>query len=638
MNLPSTSSSPSFPAAPGPAVYQSHVERLRRDALFVDCQPIQLARLLAQVKAVTLAAGERLFERGDPASALFLLDAGELRLGTEGGRELALQAPRCGEEAATELKTYVSRATALTAVRGLLIPREALAELAQGDTGLASRAMLGLASHLGGETLLPEPEAPLGLLPQAATALVAPPARGQEVVGWLALILLPLVLYFTASSAGLSPEAALFAAILAATVLMWLFALADEYVPPLLAISAVLMVGLAPPEVALAGFSSRTLTTLIGVYALASLITASGLSYRIMVWLLIRLPDTAFWQQMALLLSGYVLSPIMPSSNARLTLLLPFYRDMYSGLDLQARGSAATALMAATFSGAMLFSPMLLTSKSSNLTVYSLLPQQVQDQFQGVFWLVAAAVAALTVTLVHLLASRWSFAREVQALLPRARLRTQFALLGPMRVPEQAALLGFVLFVVGAASMPWHQINPAWLAAFILVALLLSGLVSKKDFQQKIDWPMIFFLLSLDGLSRCISYLGLDSALSQAIGSGFDFVHGSLWLFILLALAVTLVLRLALPITAGMVVAAVVLMPVAAAQGIHPWVVCFLTALFSDMWFRPYQSSSYLQVVNSGYARYFAESAFMRYNYIMNAARVLAAYASVPYWDWLGLA
>jgi divalent anion:Na+ symporter, DASS family len=53
---------------------------------------------------------------------------------------------------------------------------------------------------------------------------------------------------------------------------MWLFGLADEYVPPLLAVAAVLMVGLVPSDIALGGFSSRTLTTLIGVYAQASLI------------------------------------------------------------------------------------------------------------------------------------------------------------------------------------------------------------------------------------------------------------------------------------------------------------------------------------------------------------------------------
>ena len=626
---------PEFDCSDDITHYRSQIDRLRSDALFVKCTPSQLARLFGQLQSVTFAAGDTLYARGAKAATLFLIEAGEVELSTERGRKLALHVPRCGEEAATDLKTCVTTATALTAVRALCIAREALVELAQTDAALSSRALLGLTSHLSGEALLPVPKAGTATPPAAVTAR---PVLTKEVTGWLAVTIAPPLLYFSGGLAGLPLEAALFAAILAATVLMWLFGLADEYVPPLLAVAAVLMVGLVPSDVALAGFSSRTLTTLIGVYALAALIAASGLSYRVMVWLLIRLPDTPFWQQMALLVSGYVLSPIMPSGNARLSLLLPFYRDMVTGLGLKPQGGAATALMAALFSGAMLFSPMLLTSKSSNLTVYGMLPEQVQDQFQGIFWLVAAAVAALTVTLVHLFAVRWSFAREVQVAIPKAGLRAQLDLLGRITAPEQAAVLGFVLFVVGAATTPWHQVNPAWLAAFILVALLLSGLVSKKDFQQKIDWPMIFFLLSLDGLSRSISYLGLDRVLSNAVGSSFNFVGGSLWLFIPVALAVTLVLRLALPITAGMVVAAVVLMPVAMAQNIHPWVVGFLTALFSDMWFKPYQSSLYLQVINGGFRQFYAESAFLRYNHIMNASRVLAAYASVPYWNWLGLA
>jgi hypothetical protein len=106
----------------------------------------------------------------------------------------------------------------------------------------------------------------------------------------LAVLLAPPLLYFAGGAAGLTQEAALFVGILATTVLMWLFGLADEFVPPLLAITAVLMVGLVPSDIALGGFSSRTLTTLMGVYALASLIGASGLSYRVMTWLLIRLP------------------------------------------------------------------------------------------------------------------------------------------------------------------------------------------------------------------------------------------------------------------------------------------------------------------------------------------------------------
>ena len=588
-----------------------------------------------------------LFERGAKATSLYLIEAGEVHLQSESGRTLPLQSPRCGEEAATSLKSYLTSAMAITAVRAWRLPREALAELAQNDAGLADRSLLGMASHLSGEILRPV-ASPLSQVAPVGGAIVTPVATTsnplaasrpwREIIGWLTVTVLPPLLYLGGNAAGLSLEAALFVAILSATVTMWVFNLADEFVPPLVAISAVLMVGLVPSEVALAGFSSPTLTTLIGVYALACLIASSGLSYRFMVWLLIRLPDTPVWQQTALLLSGYLLSPIMPSGNARLSLLLPFYRDMSSSLGLKPKGNASTALMAAMFSGAMLFSPMMLTSKSANLTVFGMLPEQVQAQFQGIFWLVAAGVAALTVTLVHFAAMRWSFPQEPQSALPKSRLRVQMSLLGAITGSEKAALLGFVLFIAGAASTSWHQVNPAWLAAFILVALLLGGMVSKKDFQQKIDWPMIFFLLSLDGLSRSISYLGLDTALSRALGNEFDFVNGNLLLFIPVVLVVTVVLRLALPITAGMVVAAVVLMPVAMAQNINPWVLGFLAALFSDMWFKPYQSSTYLQVIAGGYARYFAESGFMRYNQIMNLARILAAYLSIPWWDWLGLA
>jgi hypothetical protein len=31
------------------------------------------------------------------------------------------------------------------------------------------------------------------------------------------------------------------------------------------------------------------------------------------------------------------------------------------------------------------------------------------------------------------------------------------------------------------------------------------------------------------------------------------------------------------------------------------------------------------------------ERGFMRYHYLMNAARVAAVFASVPWWKWLGL-
>lgn len=602
---------------------------LRGDALFADLSGSQLARLLGSLHTVEFAAGDTLYEKDIPARFLYVLEAGELQLTTPAGRTVALTGLRCGEEAACDTANYLCSVTAATPVRAVQVPREALAEVTEKSPALRNLAWLALMGYVGGETFHKPAK--------AATKKPTKPISTRELVGWLGVILVPPAIYFLSGMAGLAVEAAVFLAILSATVLMWLFNLADEFVPPLVAISAVLIVGLVPSEVALAGFSSRTLTTLVGVYALAAVISASGLSYRFMLWLLIHLPDMPFWHQTALLLSGYLLSPIMPSGNARLSLVLPFYRDMVDGLNLPAQSKSATALMAATFSGAMLFSPMLLTSKSSNLTAFSMLPVQLQDQFQGLFWFAAAAVAALAVTAMHLVVVRICFGRAVQAALPKARLERQLALLGSVTRPEKAALTGFLFFLVGAGTAGWHQISPAWLAAFLLVGLLLMGLLSKKDFQQKIDWPMIFFLLSLDGLSRSISYLGLDTALAHSAGNLFDFVGGRMVWFIPVALVVTLLLRLVLPITAGMIVAAVILIPIGQAQFINPWVVVFLTAMFSDIWFLPYQSSQYLQVLGSGLDRYYKHTDFLRYNHWMNLSRLLAAYLSIPYWEWLGL-
>ena len=106
--------------------------------LFASCAPLQLARVLGKLEAVTFAAGQELYARGSKADALYLLDDGDVELITESGRRMELQAPRCGEEAATDLKTYLATATARTPVQALRLPREALTEL-----GMASRRCSG---------------------------------------------------------------------------------------------------------------------------------------------------------------------------------------------------------------------------------------------------------------------------------------------------------------------------------------------------------------------------------------------------------------------------------------------------------------------------------------------------------------
>lgn len=464
------------------------------------------------------------------------------------------------------------------------------------------------------------------------------PVPASILVGWVLVFLVPPVVYVLALAAAFSVQAAIFAALMSATGLLWIFSLIEEFVGPLVAVVGSLVVGLAPPDVALSGFSSPSLLLLVGVFALSATISSSGLSYRLILRLLLRLPDKPFWHQTALLASGYALSPMMPSANARIALLKAPYQDMVSALKLPARGPGSTALLAALFGGAALFGPMMVTSKSSNIAAVNFLPQQMQAEFNGIFWLVVALVAVIAVTSAHLIVIPWLFRPDRESPLPRDELRRKIAAMGSLSPSEWTAAGGFLFFVIGSATVGWHHVKPAYLAGCVLLALLVTGTMMRKDFRSALDWPQIFFLLGLDSMVRIMDYLGLQKALAEAVREDFGFVAGNVMVFVLVALAVTLAIRLVLPVTAGALTAAVILIPIATAQGINPWICVFCAAIFSDIAFFRYQGTNgMLQLYSDGLIDQVDEKGFLRYNMLMNVARVAAVYASIPWWALLGL-
>jgi hypothetical protein len=242
------------------------------------------------------------------------------------------------------------------------------------------------------------------------------------------------------------------------------------------------------------------------------------------------------------------------------------------------------------------------------------------------------------VTVVHLVVLPRIFPSEGQAPLPRDHMQRKLADMGPLKPAEWIAASGFVFFLLGSATTSWHHIKPPYLAGFVLLALLLSGALLRKGFQRELDWPMIVFLLGIDSMMRIMDHLGLAQALARVVGQRFDFVDGRIGLFILITLGVTLAVRLVLPVTAGMLTAVVILLPAAAAQGIHPWICVFCAAIFSDIsFFRHQGTNGIMQIRAAGLFEETDERSFLRYNMLMNAARVAVVFASIPWWGWLGL-
>lgn len=605
------------------------VDLLLRDPILSKCSPAGLSALLPYIEARNYAPGEYLYRTGEAANGLYLSTSGEGQLQTEEGAIYAQGSTRFGDESAADAQNHLTDAVAITALTVIYIPRSSLAPLLAAQPNLKSEFMFVLMGHLTSKR-------PQVLEPAQKTKKTA--SSFSLLIGWVVLIALPILVLFMGDQYGLERNSSMFLAIFTATVTMWVFSLTDDYIPSLFAIMALLIAGLVPPTVILSGFASDSFLMAMSVLSLSAVIVSSGLSYRAMLLLLKYLPNSRLGHNFGIFMTGVFLTPLIPSVNGRVALLLPFYVDMVQNLRFKRQGKAATQLMISVFSSVSLFSAMFLSSKTVNFAVLSMLPMQTQDNFQGFKWLMASGIVALVLLAVYALSTAWLFRSAEKPQLSKHCVASQLELLGAMQHREWAALLGIVAFVLGLLTASLHRITPPWLGLTILYGLLLFGFLSKKEFKEKVDWTFLLYMSGLTGLISSFDYLGLDRTLANLLPVLGATMRDSFSLFVLMLFALIFVLRLAVPINATIVILATLLVPLADVYGVNPWVVGFVILLLGEIWFLPYQCSYYrqLQAINEDHPL-FKEKSFLIHNGLMNFAKLAAIYATIPYWKSMGL-
>ncbi len=600
---------------------------LINDAAFKKCNYQSLARLLPQIVEHRYAPGERIYTCGAPADFFCLLMEGEIDLVAPSGRHSPLMHPRFGEEAASDSDHYLTDAYAVDEVHVLAIPRAAMTMMVASNPGLTTDLMFSLASHLAGENLerviAPRPAAkkpPLKLIP------------------WAMCVIAPLATLWLGSHYGLALNITIFAAIFSATAIMWACSMVDDYIPGLFALLAILATGLVPVPVILSGFASDSFLMALSTLALSTVVVTSGLSYRFMLNLLLRLPNTQFWQFFGLFISGALITPIIPTANGRIALVAPFYADMLSSLQFKSRGKAATRLALACFSGISVLSAMIVTSKSVNFVVFGLLTPQGQDYFQFMPWLMASGVVLVVLLGLTMAAAAFAFRNEEVARLSKERVAEQLKLMGNVKLREWAAMAGIGFLMFGIVSSSLHKMTPPWLGFAVLFSLLLCGTLRKQEFKENVDWTFLLYLSGITGIVATFNHLGIDHMLGRTLPGLGAIMRDNMPLFIVLLFGLINVVRIAVPTNATVVILAAIFMPLAEINGVNSWVVGFLILLFSDCWFLPFQNSFYLQLMELNRERsLYDERSFLSVNAWLNFARLGAVYASLPYWKALGL-
>ena len=375
--------------------------------------------------------------------------------------------------------------------------------------------------------------------------------------------------------------------------------------------------------------------------AVAIVAIDSGLLNRLLLVSMARLPKKSFIYHLFIFLVGILLTSIIPSIATRCQLMAPFLLKIFQLLGVEDNQKTKTYFVLSGFTAVTLFASVFLSSSLMNFVVLGFLPVQEQVQFQWIGWIHASAVYG-GILFIFSFVLTWIFSSLSSGIhISTDYLKSEKGNLGPVNTKEWTTLICIVFFSVGILTFYLHKINPAWLSFFLLFVLLGVGLISKKDFQSRIDWPFLLFLASAIGIVSCANYLGLDVWFSGVL---LNYVHQIIEnesQFYVLIILFTLAVRLVLPIPAAVTLICAVLLPVTTAFGLNPWLVSFIVLVCADVAFMPYQNLFYVDfagaLTNEEGKLIYNQTTFLLFNALINLCKFIALWGSIPYWKQIGL-
>ena len=134
---------------------------------------------------------------------------------------------------------------------------------------------------------------------------------------------------------GLSIKGLSALAVFVCAVIWWMVEVLPDYMTGILMCCAWVVFGLVPFNVGFAAFAGSTVWLLIGALGLAVGVAKSGLLKRIAYFLMSKFPLTFRGQTLALMFTGTVLSPLIPSAGAKIAVVAPFASTISDSMALK---------------------------------------------------------------------------------------------------------------------------------------------------------------------------------------------------------------------------------------------------------------------------------------------------------------
>jgi DASS family divalent anion:Na+ symporter len=370
-----------------------------------------------------------------------------------------------------------------------------------------------------------------------------------------------------------------FLATMTVAVVLWVFAVWDEYVVSLLLLLSWVTLGIMPSEVALSGFSKSSWFFVIGALGMAAGISHSGLLQRASLEVLRRIPEGSY-KALTFVVSGlgFLMTPALPTNKARASLIAPASRAISDAIGFAPRSNGYAGVGLCSYIGTSQFSFVFLTGASHCLFGWSLLPESAQSSFGWFTWTLAALPAGILTYLCLLIAVHFFFPIDGH---DRDRISSrnsndQRAGLGTPTAAEWVSLAVLIFALALWVTTSFHGINEAWVALAALLFFLMTGILDKTRIKN-IDWGFVLFFGVMNSFAEISMSLRLDQWMMGIINPVLPAFSGNPTVFLTGIILLVYLARVFLRREATLAILMLCLTPWAQNMSIHPGVLLMTT-------------------------------------------------------------
>jgi di/tricarboxylate transporter/CRP-like cAMP-binding protein len=426
------------------------------------------------------------------------------------------------------------------------------------------------------------------------------------------------------------------ASLLASLPLFAVEALPDGIVALLLA-SVWVVSGVTTPRIALGGFATGNWVLVVSTLAVGAAIASSGLLYRMALWVVANSRGGYPGQVIGLGVAGMLVGPAAPNATSRVALVAPAVTELIDALGYPPGSPAALGLAMAVLIGFGQVVALFLTSSTTSVLVYAVLPEATRASVSWGGWFVRALPTHVVLFVGLAAFILWRYRpRESASSKPSSALALQRALLGPPSRHEITAMVMTAFILVGFSTQPLHGVDPAWIGVIALAVLAGTGVLATNGLSS-INWSFALLSGILTSMSEVFADTQLDKWLAGIATLAVGGLASSPVAFVAALTVLCYALSLVMRWQAAAPLLTISLAPVGIGAGIDPWVIGLIALMGCNGFFLPYQSTTYLALYHGTNGRLFTHRQARPMAVAYAVVTLVALCASVPLWRAMGL-